>query len=128
MLELFVENLIINVLTGVYSEETKRPQPLRISIKAELLHPDRYEPDSPLRLSKDYMDLKRAATNLPKGQHFTLLEAVAFHIADTIGSDDQRVTSVTVRIVKLGISEGDEDIGITLTRRREPIAPLSRHS
>lgn len=108
-----------DVLTGIYSEETGRPQPLRFTIQARLKVADRYEPDTPLSASKNYMDLKFAASEaLPQGVHFTLIEAVADHICDTLFVQDERVEAVTVKIVKLAISEAGEKIGITLTRER----------
>ena len=108
-----------DVLTGIYSEETGRAQPLRITIQVKLKVADRYEPDTPLKASKNYMDLKFAATEaLPQGVHFKLIEAVADHICETLLLQDARVEVVTVRIVKLAISENGEQIGITLTRER----------
>lgn len=108
-----------DVLTGIYSEETGRPQPLRFTIQVRLKVADRYEPDTPLGASKNYMDLKFAASQaLPEGVHFTLIEAVADHICDTLFVQDERVEAVTVKIVKLAISEAGEKIGITLTRER----------
>lgn len=118
-LTLEVNNLHVDVLTGIYSEETHLPQPLRISIRARLKIADHYEPGAPLSRSKNYMDLKHAAsTALPDGLHFTLIEAVADHIIDTIFLQDDNVTHVEVKIVKLALSERGEDIGITLGRAR----------
>lgn len=118
-LELEVHDLEVPVLTGVYSEETHLPQPLRISLTVELDAPARFHPDSPLSQSKNYLDLKHAATEaLPAGVHFTLIEGVADHIAETLFLQDRRVRRVTVKIVKLAISEGGERIGVTLVRRR----------
>ena len=114
-----VHDLEVDVLTGVYSEETHLPQPLRISVIAEMAVEDRYTPDTPLSASKSYMDLKFAATDgIPKDVHFTLIEAVADHIAETIFLQDGRVSAVTIRIVKLAIAEANESIGITLMRNR----------
>lgn len=114
-----VANLETDVLTGIYSEETGRPQPLRITIQARLKPAGRFEPDTPLDASKNYMDLKFAATEaLPQGVHFKLIEAVADHICDTLFVQDARVQAVTVKIVKLAISENGEEIGMTLTRER----------
>lgn len=114
-----INDLEVDVLTGVYSEETHLPQPLRISIEAELEPQANYAPDTPLSASKSYMDLKNAATSaIPPGVHFTLIEAVADHIAQTIFAQDAKVRAVTIRIVKLAIAEGGERIGITLTRVR----------
>ncbi|MCR2835117.1 dihydroneopterin aldolase [Parerythrobacter lacustris] len=118
-LTLEVADLEHDVLTGIYSEETGKPQPLRISISAQMRVAERYEPDTPLEASKNYMDLKFAATDaLPPGVHFKLIEAVADHICETLFLQDERVEAVTVKIVKLAIAEKDEKIGITLTRHR----------
>ena len=43
---------------------------------------------------------------------------MADHICETLFLQDKRVEAVTVRIVKLAISENGEKIGITLTRER----------
>lgn len=114
-----VADLEVNVLTGIYSEETGKPQPLRITVQARYDIADRYEPDTPLDASKNYMDLKHAASEgLPKGVHFKLIEAVGDHICETLFVQDARVQGVTVKIVKLAIAEANEKIGITLHRER----------
>ena len=108
-----------DVLTGIYSEETGRPQPLRFTIQARLKPAEHYGPDTPLKASKNYMDLKFAASEaLPPGVHFKLIEAVADHVCETLFVQDRRIEAVTVKIVKLAISEKDERIGITLHRER----------
>jgi dihydroneopterin aldolase len=108
-----------DVLTGIYSEETGRPQPLRFTISVKLKPEPHYEPDTPLDASKNYMDLKFAASRaLPGGVHFKLIEAVADHICETLFVQDERVLAVSVKIVKLAIAENGEAIGITLTRER----------
>ena len=109
-----------DVLTGIYSEETGRPQPLRFTITVRMKPAERYEPDTPLDASKNYMDLKFAASEaLPEGVHFKLIEAVADHVCETLFVQDARVEAVTVKIVKLAISENGERIGMTLTRERK---------
>lgn len=118
-LQLEVHDIEIPVLTGIYSEETHLPQPLRISITVDLDLPGRFLPESPLSMSKNYLDLKHAATSaLPPGVHFTLIEAVADHICETLILQDRRIARVKVKIVKLAIAEGGESIGITLIRNR----------
>lgn len=114
-----VADLEVPVLTGIYSEETGQPQPLRISVAARMKPIARYAADTPLSASKNYMNLKFAASEaLPPGVHFKLIEAVADHICETLFLQDERVLAVTVKIVKLAISEAGEQIGITLTRER----------
>lgn len=118
-LELEVHDIEVPVLTGIYSEETHLPQPLRISITVELECPPHFAPDMPLGASKNYLDLKRAATSaLPPGVHFTLIEAVADHIIETLFLQDARLRHVSVRIIKLLLTERSERIGITLARWR----------
>lgn len=108
-----------DVLTGIYSEETGKPQPLRFTISVKLTPADHYAPDTPLTASKNYMDLKFAASDaLPQGVHFKLIEAVADHICETLFLQDERVEAVTVKIVKLALTEVNEQIGMTLTRHR----------
>jgi dihydroneopterin aldolase len=120
MLVLEVEDLEVDVLTGVYSEETHLPQPLRISVRVLLAHQDHYAPETPLGASKNYMDLKHAAsTALGTERHFTLIEAVADHVIETLFLQDSKVRHVTVKIVKLALSEAGEKIGITLARWRK---------
>lgn len=118
-LTLEVADLEVDVLTGIYSEETGKPQPLRISVQARYDVADHYGPDTPLDASKNYMDLKFAMSEgLPQGVHFKLIEAVADHICESLFVQDARVQAVTVKIVKLAIAEAGEKIGITLHRER----------
>ena len=118
-LTLEVHDIEVSVLTGIYSEETHLPQPLRISLTVDLDCPRRFAPDTPLSASKNYLDLKHAATAaLPPGVHFTLIEGVADHICETLFLQDKRVRRVEVKIVKLAIAEAGESIGITLVRHR----------
>ncbi|AKM10549.1 dihydroneopterin aldolase [Croceicoccus naphthovorans] len=118
-LTLEFDDMVVDVLTGIYSEETGKPQPLRISIAVDYVVADRFDADTPLSASKNYMDLKFAATEaLPKGVHFKLIEAVADHICETLFLQDDKVRRVSVKIVKLAIAEADEKIGITLVRNR----------
>ena len=118
ILQLEVHDLEVPVLTGIYSEETHLPQPLRISITVDLDVQDHFAPDTPLGASKNYMDLKQAATRLPEGVHFVLIEAVADHIIEILMAGDGRVARVEVRIVKLAIAEAGEAIGIRRVKHR----------
>ncbi len=108
-----------DVLTGIYSEETGRPQPLRFTVSARMKPLRQYHPETSLDHSKNYMDLKFAASEaLPEGVHFKLIEAVADHVCETLFLQDRRIEAVTVKIIKLAIAEAGERIGITLHRER----------
>ena len=118
-LYLEIADFVHMVHTGIYSEETGRPQPLRFTVRVKLKAMPHYDPDTSLDASKNYMDLKFAASRaLPEGVHFKLIEAVAEHVCDTLFVQDERVEEVSVKIVKLALSEAHEHIGITLTRER----------
>lgn len=119
VVRLEVSDLVVDVLTGVYSEETHMAQPLKVSVRADIAAPRRFAPDTPLTASKNYLDLRRAVEEgLPRDLHFTLVEAVAEHIIDTIMGQDERVLRVEVRILKLALSQDGESIGMTLARER----------
>ena len=119
VVRLEVDDVEIDLLTGIYSEETHLPQPLRISLMAEMAAPRRFQPDTPLDASKNYLDLRHAVTQaIPRERHFTLVESIADHIAETLLVQDVRVRRVVVKIVKLAISQSGESIGITLVRHR----------
>ena len=114
-----VADLEVDVLTGIYSEETGKPQPLRMTAQVRYDVVDRYDPNTPLDASKNYMDIKFAMSEgLPEGVHFKLIEAVADHICETLFVQDARIQAVTLKIIKLAISEANEKIGITLHRER----------
>jgi 7,8-dihydroneopterin aldolase/epimerase/oxygenase len=119
IVRLEVSDLVVDVLTGVYSEETHMPQPLKVSVKADIAAPQRFAPDTPLSQSKNYLDLRRAVEEgVPRDLHFTLVEAIADHVIDTILAQDERVLRVEVKIIKLALSQAGESIGITLARER----------
>ncbi|QZH75328.1 MAG: dihydroneopterin aldolase [Erythrobacter sp.] len=107
-----------DVHTGIYSEETGRPQPLRFSVRARLKAQRFFDADTPLDASKNYMDLKFACSQALGTTHYKLIEAVADHVCETLFLQDARVEEVQVKIVKLALSEANEQIGITLTRER----------
>ena len=106
------------VHTGIFSEETGKPQPLRFSVAVKLKPAAHYEAETSLDASKNYMDLKFACSEALGDTHFKLIEAVADHVCETLFLQDKRVEGVTVKIVKLALSEADEKIGITLHRDR----------
>lgn len=119
VLRLEVADIPIDLLTGIYSEETKLPQPLRVSVAVDLAAPRRFAADTPLDASKNYIDLREAVTvAIPRERHFTLIESIADHVAGTLFGQDVRVRRVEVKIVKLAISEAGEAIGMTLVRHR----------
>jgi 7,8-dihydroneopterin aldolase/epimerase/oxygenase len=117
-LHLELADFVHMVHTGIYSEETGKPQPLRFTVRARLKVEPHYDPETPLDRSKNYMDLKFACSHALGDRHYKLIEAVADHVCETLFLQDERIEEVAVKIVKLALSEAGEDIGITLVRER----------
>ncbi len=117
---LFLElsDFVHDVYTGIYSEETGKPQKLAFTVRVKLAIAPHYDPETPLTESKNYMDLKFACSEALGDTHFKLIESVADHICETLFLQDERVEEVCVKIVKLALSEAGESIGITMTRER----------
>lgn len=117
---LFLElaDFVHDIHTGIYSEETGQPQPLKFTVQVKFKVADHYDADTPLHASKNYMDLKFACSEALGDTHYKLIEAVADNVCETLFLQDDRVEQVKVKIVKLALSEADEQIGITLTRNR----------
>jgi len=117
-LHLELADFVHMVQTGIYSEETGQPQPLRFTVRVKLKVEPHYDADTPLEASKNYMDLKFACSEALGDRHYKLIEAVADHVCETLFLQDNRVEEISVKIVKLALSEADEEIGITLVRER----------
>jgi 7,8-dihydroneopterin aldolase/epimerase/oxygenase len=117
-LVLEIADFVHMVHTGIYSEETGQPQPLKFTVTVKLKAQDHYHPDTPLDASKNYMDLKFACSDALGDTHYMLIEAVADHVCETLFLQDKRVETVTVKIIKQALSEDEEQIGITLRRER----------
>lgn len=118
-LHLELADFVHMVHTGIYSEETGQPQPLRFTVRMKLKVERHYDADTPLDASKNYMDMKFACSQSLGDRHYKLIEAVADHVIETLMLQDSRVEEVSVKIVKLALSEADEQIGITLVRERK---------
>ena len=114
-----IADFVHQVHTGIYSEETGKPQPLRFTVQVKLKCIDHFDAETPLDASKNYMDLKFACSDALGDRHYKLIEAVADHVCETLFLQDARVEAVTVKIAKLALSEADETIGITLHRDRK---------
>ena len=117
-LTLELADFVHQVHTGIYSEETGQPQPPQFTVPGGLTGEDHYHAGTPLGGSKNYMVLKFACSDALGTTHYKLIEAVADHVAETLFLQDARVEQVSVKIIKLALSEADEKIGITLVRER----------
>jgi 7,8-dihydroneopterin aldolase/epimerase/oxygenase len=107
---------VIPVLTGIYSEETHLPQPLKISARAWLSHED--SPGMDQRSGGTFNIRSALLTSIPNDVHFPLIEAVADKIMEAIFSQCAEAFFAEIKIVKLALTERNEEIGILMGRRR----------
>lgn len=117
-----VEDVDIDIRTGVYLGETGRRQPLRISVRAWMDIPNSFHPDTELHASLDYLRLRDAITALPVDRHFSLIEAVAEELVGTIFRIDRRIEMVEVKVIKLALSTRGQRIGIRVRRTRDRVS------
>jgi dihydroneopterin aldolase len=106
------------VHTGIYSEETGRPQPLRFSVGVRAQADRALRCRTSLDASKNYMDLKFACSAALGDTHFKLIEAVADHVCETLFLQDNADRGGDGEDRQAGPERGDEKIGITLHRER----------
>src|SRR3546814_12051827 len=85
LLRLEVAGIPVDLLTGIPSEETHLPQPLLISITADLEPTPEYRPQPQLGFPTDYLDLRNAALHaIPLDPHLTRIESYTYHQAKNL--------------------------------------------
>ncbi len=112
--KVFIENLTLRGIHGVYEFEWKEPQEFVIDITAETdLAPSAKSDD--LKDTVDWQPMYKIAKDVIVGPRISLIEKIADTIASRILEVETRVTSVTVRVRKAEIL--DEGVPGVLIRR-----------
>lgn len=113
---IFLRELKIDTLIGVYEWEKRVPQTLQIDLEIAL-------PNSRACTSDDivdalnYADIARHLQHTLANHHFHLLEALAEHIADIL-LNDFRSPWVKVSIAKLHALRDCRQVGVSIERSR----------
>jgi dihydroneopterin aldolase len=115
----FVRNLEVQALLGVYAHEETRPQ--RVILDLELAVEDQEAPASegPDRLSRvvDYAAAAETARRIATSAHVRLAETLAERIAISL-LEDTRIRRVRVGVTKPDAMPGSINVGVVIERSR----------
>jgi 7,8-dihydroneopterin aldolase/epimerase/oxygenase len=111
---IFLRELKIETLIGVYEWEKRVPQTLQIDLEIALPHSRACQSDD-IADALDYADIVRHIQTVLASRHFNLLEALAEHIA-LILLNDFNAPWVKVSVAKLQAIRGSRMVGISIER------------
>ncbi len=109
---IFVKNFITYCLIGVYPEEKKNKQKIKISVKLNI---KRTINSDKLSSTVCYQNILHALENIDKFGHLKLVETLANKLAEEFKKINN-VTKITIKIVKCDISKNDTDVGFILKK------------
>ena len=109
---IFVKNFTSNCLIGVYPEEKKNKQKVKISVKLTII---RKKQEDSLSTTVCYQNILRTLENINNYGHIKLVETLANKLADEF-KKIKNVTKILVKINKCEISKKGTDVGFILKR------------
>ena len=112
----FIRDLTLPALIGVYIHEKENPQPIRINLDLAVKENMTANKD---RLADvvSYEEIADGVRKLIASGHVNLVETLAQQIADMCFSH-QRVQTVRVRVEKLAVFEDAASAGVEIERHR----------
>ena len=112
----FIRDLTLTALIGVYSHEIENPQPIRINLDLAVKENVTANKD---RLADvvSYEEIADGVRKLIASGHVNLVETLAQQIADMCFSHN-RVQTVRVRVEKLAVFEDAVSAGVEIERHR----------
>jgi dihydroneopterin aldolase len=113
---IFLRELKIDTLIGVYEWEKRVPQTLQIDLEIALPSSLACQTDN-IDDALNYADIVRHLQSVLTSRHFNLLEALAEHIA-TIILHDFNAPWVKVSVAKLQAIRGSKMVGIAIERQK----------
>ncbi len=114
--KIFIKDLELMMSIGIYEHERAKKQRVIVNIKAFVEPPAMGWQNEDIKESVSYEELVNEITELPKSQHFELVETFAEKIAQScLGKTN--VKSVNIHIEKPDIIEGVESVGVEITRK-----------
>jgi dihydroneopterin aldolase len=111
---IFLRELKIETLIGVYEWEKRVPQTLQIDLDIALPDSRACETDD-IADALNYADIVRRIQSELAARHFNLLEALAEHIAKLL-LDDFKAPWAKVCVAKLQAIRGSKMVGISIER------------
>ncbi|MFA6014561.1 MAG: dihydroneopterin aldolase [Gallionellaceae bacterium] len=111
---IFLRELKIDTLIGVYEWEKRVPQPLQIDLEIALPDSRACATDN-IDDALNYADIVRRIQSELTSRHFNLLEALAEHIAQIL-MVEFKTPWVKVSVAKLQAIRGSKMVGICIQR------------
>ena len=113
---IFIRDLTLPALIGIYIHEKENPQPIRINLDLAVKENMTANKD---RLADvvSYEEIADGVRKLIASGHVNLVETLAQQIADMCFSH-QRVQTVRVRVEKLAVFEDAVSAGVEIERHR----------
>jgi dihydroneopterin aldolase len=111
---IFLRELKIDTLIGVYEWEKRVPQTLQIDLEIALPNSRACQTDD-IKDALNYADIVRHLQKVLTSRHFNLLEALAEQIAQIL-LNDFNAPWVKVSVAKLQAIRGSRMVGISIER------------
>ena len=109
---IFVKNFITYCVIGVYPEEKKNKQKIKISVKLNI---KRKNNSDKLSSTVCYENILSTLENIHKYGHIKLVETLAYKLAEEFNKIND-VTRIKIKIVKCDISKKHTDVGFILKK------------
>jgi 7,8-dihydroneopterin aldolase/epimerase/oxygenase len=113
---IFISNFVVNTVIGIYDHEQHTPQPLRFDVEVGLNSDAAFTSDK-LSDTVDYAAVAAFIKAELIDHRFRLLERCAGHVANAI-ADHFKAPWVDIRIAKLGIVPGAQEVGVSYSVER----------
>lgn len=117
---IFLEEIKLDILIGIYEWERKVRQTIRIDIEIGLPHSRAAATDS-IGDTIDYAEVMARIRQTAAERHFSLVEALAEHIAALI-RNEFGAPWVKVSVAKLGMLRDVKRLGVVIERGEKPSA------
>lgn len=111
---IFLRELKVETLIGVYEWEKRVPQALQLDLEIGLPNSRACQSDD-IADALDYSKIITHIQGVLRSRHFNLLEALAEHIARIL-LDDFKAPWVKVSVAKLQAIRGSKMVGISIER------------
>ena len=109
---IFVKNFITYCLIGVYPEEKKNKQKIKVSVKLNIR---RTIPSDKLSSTVCYQNILNTLENIHNYGHIKLVETLANKLVEEFKKIND-VTKIKIKIVKCDISKEYTDVGFILKK------------
>jgi 7,8-dihydroneopterin aldolase/epimerase/oxygenase len=111
---IFISELKVEVLVGVYEWERVKPQPIQLDISFDLPGAKAFTSDK-IRDTVDYSVVVARLREVLAAKHHNLIETVAEEVAHTL-INEFKVPKVKVRAAKLAVIKGVKQVGVEIER------------